>query len=59
MVEVMLVNLKEKRYRVPFSKLKANKKCTADVFRGSTALRKVSLIDSAVKMSEIRYKYHI
>ena len=52
----MLVNLKEKRYRVPFSQLKANKKCTDDVFRGSVALRKVSRIDSKLKMSEIRYK---
>ena len=56
MVEVILADLKKKRYRVSFSQLKANKKCTADVFRGSTALRKVSLIDSEVKMSEIRYK---
>ena len=52
----MLANLKIKRYRVPFLEIKANKKCTADVCRGSTALGKVSLIDLEVKMSEIRYK---
>ena len=56
MVEVMLADLKKKWYKVPYSQLKANKKCTADVFRGSTALSKVSLIDSEVKISEIRYK---
>ena len=31
-------------YRVPFKRLKANKKCTPDVFLGSTDLREVSLI---------------
>ena len=47
----MLDNLKKKRYRVPFVRLKANKKCTPDVFTGSTNL-KVSLIHLQVNMSE-------
>ena len=52
----MLVNLKTKRYWVPFFEFKKKKKCTPDVFRGSTAVRKVSLIDLEVKTSGIRYK---
>ena len=48
----MLDNLKKKRYRVPFVRLKANKKCTPDVFTGSTNLKKVSLIYLEVNMSE-------
>ena len=47
-----LANLKKKRYRVLFLELKANKKCTADEFTGSTYLRKVSLIHLEVNMSE-------
>ena len=46
-----LDNVKKKRYRVPFLELKANKKCTADEFTGSTDLRKVSLIHLEVNMS--------
>ena len=48
----MLDNLKKKRYRVPFVRLKAKKKCTPDVFTGSTNLKKVSLIYLEVNMSE-------
>ena len=46
----MLANLKKKSYRVPFLELKANKKCTPDVFTSSTDLRKVSLIHLEVNM---------
>ena len=41
-------------YRVPFKRLKANKKCTPDVFLGSTDLREVSLIHLEVNMSKER-----
>ena len=34
------------------TELEANRKCTADVFRGSTDLGKVSLIHLEVNMSE-------
>ena len=34
---------KDKRYKPRFLMLSTNKKCFADVFTGSTALRKVSL----------------
>ena len=39
-------------YRVLFVRLKANKKCTPDVFIGSTELGKVSLINLEVNMLE-------
>ena len=46
-------------YRVEFVRLKANKKCMTDLFFGSNALGKVSLLHLEVEMSEIRYKQHI
>ena len=39
-------------YSVPFVRLKANKRCTPDVFTGSTILKKVSPIHLEDNISE-------
>ena len=51
----LYANLKKKRYRVEFVRLKANKKYTLDVFTGLNALGEMSLKYLHVIMSEIRY----
>ena len=49
----------KKRYKLRFLRLEANRKGTPDVFRDSTALRKVSLKHLVAKMSKIRNKQRI
>ena len=51
----LYTNLKKKWYRVEFVRLKANKKCTPDVFTGLNALEEMSLKHLLVIMSEIQY----
>ena len=53
-LNILQSDQKSKRYRYFFLTLKAKKKGTSDVFTGSTALRKVSLIYLQAKMSEER-----
>ena len=49
-------NLKEQKYGWRFLRLKASNKCRSDVFTGSKGLKKLLLINLAVKMPEEQYR---
>ena len=55
MVDFSVSKPKEEKCSCRFLRLKASNKGTSDLFTGSKALRKVLLINLAVKMQEEHY----